>query len=153
MSRMIKKPKTREPHRLAKGKKFEAEVSKGWRKKGANYQKKITKPSGRKGLIDIFVDASDKKDKKLVAVVEIKASDWDSMVLPAVRRNVRRQANQIWDYIDSQIEEWKHVSPGVVFKKRPKDPERLNLIEEMFEEQCIAVSWEDESMEERKARA
>lgn len=150
---MIKKPKTREPHRLAKGKKFEAEVRKGWPKKGANYQKKITKRSGRKGLIDIFVDASDKNDKKLVAVVEIKASDWDTMVLPAVRRNVRRQANQIWDYIDSQIEEGKHVSPGVVFKKRPKDPERLKLVEEMFEEQCIAVSWEDESMEERKARA
>lgn len=73
--------------------------------------------------------------------------------MPAVRRNVRRQANQIWDYIDSQIEEGKHVSPGVVFKKRPKDPERLKLVEEMFEEQCIAVSWEDESMEERKARA
>jgi hypothetical protein len=153
MSGLVKKPKTKEPNRLAKGKKFETDVRNGWLKKGAKYQKRITKPSGRKGRIDIFVDASSKNDKKLVAVVEIKASDWDSMALPSVRRNVRRQANQIWDYIDSQIEEGKHISPGVVFKKMPKDPERLKLIEEMFEEQCIAVSWEDESIEERKARS
>ena len=153
MSRMAKKPKTKEPDRLAKGKEFETDIRNGWPKQGANYQKSVTKPGGRKGRIDIFVDASNEDDKKLVAVVEIKASDWDSMRLPALRRNVRRQANQLWDYINSQIEEGKHVSPGVVFKKRPKDPERLKLIEEMFEEQCIAVSWEDESIGERKARA
>ena len=149
-----KKSESKEPVCLVRGKEFEEKIKKKWPPSNEpNFRKTITKPSGRKGRIDIFVDVRDKDDEKLVAVVEIKASDWDLMTLPAVRRNVRRQASQIWDYINSQIEDGKHISPGVIFKKMPKDLERLKLIEKLFDEQCIAVSWEDESKEERKVRS
>ncbi len=112
-------------------------------------EKAITKPTGRKGRIDIFVD--DDGDK-LVAVAEVKASDWDKMKDSAVRRNVRRQIKQIWDYIESQLKMKKDVSPGIIFPKRPKDQERMRLIEEMFEEEGIPVVWQNETIEERKAR-
>ena len=104
----------------------------------------------RKGRIDIFVD--DDGDK-LVAVAEVKSSDWDKMTDSAVRRNVRRQIKQIWDYIESQLNVKKDVSPGIIFPKRPKDKERMRLIEELLEEEGIPVVWQDETIEERKARS
>lgn len=153
MKNANRKSEGKEPEPLRRGKKFQKEVRQEWPKGGEVFEKSIIKPSGRKGRMDIFVDASTEDDEKLVAVVEIKASDWDRMTLKAIKRNVSRQANQIWDYIESQIEEGKHISPGIVFPKRPKNPDRLKLIEELFDEKCIAVSWEDESIKERKARS
>ena len=71
----------------------------------------------------------------------------------AVRRNVKRQIKQIWDYIESQLSEKKEVSPGIIFPKRPKDKERMKLIEDMFEGKGIPVIWQDETKEERKTRS
>ena len=87
-----------------------------------------------------------------MAVAEVKNSDWDKMTDSAVRRNVRRQIKQIWDYIESQLKAEKEVSPGVIFVRRPGDKERMKLIEDMFEEEGIPVVWRDESIEERKGR-
>jgi len=148
--------KGREPERFVRGKQFHKNLQRDW-KNGVNraqgkkvtHEEEITKPSGRKGRIDIFVNADD----NLMAIVEIKSTDWDKMTLEAVRRNVRRQANQIWDYIESQLEQGKDVSPGIIFPERPKNPERLRLIEALFDERGIPVVWQDESKEERKARS
>lgn len=147
---VIVSTKNREPKRLHRGKEFHKKVQKDWlNTTEAISEKSMTKPSGRKGRMDIFV----KSDETLVAVVEIKASDWDAMSQNAIRRNVRRQACQIWDYIDSQLASGKEVSPGIIFPKRPKDSNRMNLIEELFNKKGIAVVWEDESSVERKARS
>ena len=75
------------------------------------------------------------------------------MTLPALRRNVKRQAAQVWDYIEAQLEQGKDISPGIIFLKRPKDSNRLKLIEALFEENGISVVWQDESIQERKARS
>ncbi len=144
---------TTEPTQLRRGKAFHKKVQTDWLNTAEGrilIEKAITKPTGRKGRIDIFVD--DDGDK-LVAVAEVKASDWDKMTDSAVRRNVIRQIKQIWDYIDSQIKTKKDVSPGVIFPKRPKDKARMKLIEDMFEEEGIPVVWQDETIEERKASA
>ena len=63
-------------------------------------------------------------------------------------------------YIESQIldgqyvkdGEGKDVCPGIIFPKRPKDRERMELIENIFEEEGIPVVWHDETIEERKMR-
>jgi hypothetical protein len=99
--------------------------------------------------MDVFVDA----EGGLVAVAEIKGSSWDRMTAEALRRNVLRQARQVWDYIESQLAEGKEVSPGVIFPRRPGSGRRLELIEALFEGRGIAVAWQDESVEERRARA
>ena len=98
--------------------------------------------------MDVFV--SD-EGSELRAIVEIKHSDWDKMTPAAVLRNVKRQARQVWRYVELQ-ESLDGICPGIVFPKRPKDPERLRQIEEFFEEEGIPVVWEDESVVERKAR-
>ncbi len=98
--------------------------------------------------MDIFV----KSDNNLVAISEIKDSNWDAMTLTNVRRNVKRQALQIWNYIDAQLQSGTDVSPGVIFKKRPKNRELMILIEKLFDDEGIPVVWEDESVEERRKR-
>jgi hypothetical protein len=100
--------------------------------------------------MDIHVQ--DEDEKELVACVEIKASDWDKMTEKAVIRNVRRQIRQVWDYIDSELERGKEVSPGIIFPEHPKNKERMLFIEELFDKEGIPVVWENESIEERKKR-
>jgi hypothetical protein len=141
-----------EPKQLRRGKRFHKKVQKEWIRTAEGKvepEKSMVKPGGGKGRMDILIGS----DETLVAVVEIKATDWDAMTPVAVRRNVRRQARQIWDYIDSQLELGKEVSPGVIFPRRPKVRERMNLIEQLFEEEGIPVVWEDESIAERKAQS
>ncbi len=144
--------KKREPEQLRRGKDFHKKIQKEWLNSAEGIVKPergILKPSGRKGRIDIFV----KSDEELVAVVEIKNSNWNAMTDEAVRRNVNRQASQIWDYIESQLDLGKEPTPGVIFPERPRDLDRMNLIERLFEEKGISVVWEDESTAERKARS
>ncbi len=144
---------TNEPSHLRHGKAFHKKIQADWLGTAEGQiliEKAITKPTGRKGRIDIFVD--DDGDK-LVAVAEVKNSDWDKMTDSAVRRNVRRQIKQIWDYIESQLAKEKEVSPGIIFPHRPKDKARMKQIEDMFEQEGIPVVWQDETIEERKARS
>jgi hypothetical protein len=146
------KPKSKEPKQLRRGKTFHKKIQKAWCQTAGGdvtSEKPMVKRSGRGGRMDIFV----KSDEGLVAIAEIKRSDWNKMKLDAVRRNVRRQVGQVWDYIESQLKAGNDVSPGVIFSKRPKDPHRMRLIEQLFEEEGISVVWEDESIQERKARS
>lgn len=144
--------KNGEPERLHRGKEFHKHIQKEWintAEGDVTSEKPITKPSGRKGRMDIFV----RSDETLVAVVEIKNSDWDTMTSTAIPRNVKRQARQILDYIESQLKLGKEVSPGIIFPKRPKNSNRLDLIERLFDEGGIPVVWEDESIADRKERS
>lgn len=143
---------TDEPEPLRRGKRFHEDVQNEWEQEAegkVKREKGIRKPGGRRGRVDIHVDADDDQ----VAVVEIKASHWDRMTEKAVRRNVRRHIRQVWDYIESQLKLEKTVSPGIIFPKRPQSAERLRLVEELFDEEGIPVVWQDETIEERRERA
>lgn len=108
-----------EPRSLRRGKRLHKRLQKDWKETAEGEvtpEKRITKPSGRKGRIDIFVKA----DATYAAIVEIKSSLWDRMNPQALRRNVKRQASQIWDYVESQLRSGKDVTPGVVSWKSTK---------------------------------
>ena len=141
-----------EPEPLQRGKRFHKAIQADWGQTAEGHvtiEKSITNPNGRRGRVDVFVE----DESELVAVAEIKASDWDAMTEAAVRRNVRRQIRQVWSYIDSQLDAGKDVSPGIIFPGRPSSPARLETIERLFEDEGIAVVWDDESIEERRARS
>jgi hypothetical protein len=153
--------KIREPIQLRRGKFFHKLIQEEWLRDAEGdvvQERTITKPSGRKGRVDVFVNDDDPNGS--VAIVEIKATDWDRIKECNIRRNVRRQIKQIWDYIESQIVkgeyvpsgEGKQVCPGIIFPKRPKDKERMKRVEEMFLEEGITVVWHDETIEECKKR-
>ncbi len=141
-----------EPERLVRGKQFHKQVQADWLENAegeVRAEEPTVKPSGRPGRMDVFVVASE----DLVAIAEIKSSDWDAMTEKAVRRNAKRYARQLWTYIDSQVARTLDVCPGVVFPARPSKPGRLEFVEQLFEEEGIPVVWEDESIDDRKARA
>ena len=107
--------------RLKRGRLFHSKIQSDWQKDAEGKikpEKPCIKPSGRKGRMDIHVQ--DKNEKKLVACVEIKTSDWERMTDKALIRNVRRQIRQVWDYIESELERGKEISPGIIFTIRPK---------------------------------
>lgn len=144
-------PLSNEPENLRQGKEVHKKIQKEWHKTAEGCvvsEKAMTKPNGRKGRMNVFVVC----DKVLVAVGEIKCSRWDEMTLSAVRRNAMRQARQTWDYIESQLALGTDVSPGVIFSKLPRDTRRMELVEQVFGEQGIAVVWDDETVTKHKAR-
>lgn len=150
-----------EPEPLRRGKIFHRKIQKEWMEDAqgtVKCERIVLKTNDRKGRVDVFVDDDDPEGS--IGIVEIKASDWDKMTDKAVRRNVRRQIKQIWDYIETQIKgpdyvptgEGKSVCPGVIFPKRPRDDKRMKLIETLFDNEGIQVVWNDESLEECKKR-
>ncbi len=139
---------TREPKRLRLGKTFHRIVQKNWISNAqgeVEIEKATVKPNGRKGRIDVIVDATE----DIVAIVELKRSDWDAMAEKNVRRNVRRQIQQILSYVEPYLETDKAVCAGVAFPKRPQTPGRLKMIEALFLEEGISVVWEDELIPRR----
>lgn len=147
---MARKKKS-EPQQLRASKAFHRQVQADWKAHAqgdVETEKATRRPGGKPGRMDVFVS---EEGSEVRAIVEIKHSDWDKMTPEAVHRNVKRQARQVWRYIESQ-KSLDGICPGIVFPKRPKDPQRLTLIEELFEEEGIPAVWEDESVAERKAR-
>lgn len=141
-----------EPKRLRDGKAFHRDVQEEYLAEPHGSiitEKPITKPSGRQGRIDVHIQV----DEQYVAVVEIKNSDWDAMSQQAVRRNARRYARQLWNYIEAELTEGLEVSPGIEFPHLPSSKERLTTIEQIFDEEGIAVVWRDETLDQRKLRA
>ena len=151
----------KEPEQLKRGKAFHRLIQAEWASEAQGHicaERTITKPNGRRGRVDVF--ANDADPKGVVAIVEVKATDWDRIKAKNIHRNVRRQIRQIWSYIESQIRDGKYVRggvekdvcPGIIFPRRPRDPGRMKLIEELFEEEGIPVVWHDETLEECRAR-
>jgi len=142
-----------EPEILKKGKQFHQLVQAEWEKTAEGLiktEKVMDRQKKNKGRADIFVKEI---GENLVSIVEIKNTDWDNIKLENIHRNVKRQARQIWEYIEYQTDSEKiSVSPGLIFPKIPKDPERLKLVESLFDQECIQVVWENESIDEVKKR-
>jgi len=151
----------REPHQLRRGKTFHKRIQAEWQQEAQGHihaERRVIRPGGRKGRVDVLVDDDD--PKSVIAIVEIKATDWDRMKEENVRRNVRRQIRQIWSYIESQIRhgeyvtsgEGRDVCPGIIFPTQPKSKQRMGLIEQMFSDEGIPVVWHDETIKELRAR-
>ncbi len=144
--------KRSEPEQLKRGKAFHKKIQAEWEAEAEGdvfRERWVVKKTGRKGRIDVFVNDDDQDG--CIAIVEIKASDWDRMSEQAVRRNIGRQIRQVWGYIECQIDgenhaptgEHKSVSPGIVFPKMPSKSDRRRQIEERFLEAGIVVVWNE----------
>ena len=140
-----------EPKELRKGKLLHKQIQAEWMDQAegdVQVEYHLTKPNGRAGRADILVDP----ELDMVAVAEIKSSDWDRMTIRALKANVRSQIRQILSYVDSQLSLGKEVCPGVIFLERPQASERLDLIEKLFSDEGIQVVWNDESIDECRRR-
>ena len=118
----------KEPVQLRRGKAFHKKVQTEWindAEGDVTIERGITKPNGKKGRVDVLVN----QNQPMVAIAEIKSTDWEALTDVALPQTIRRHVRQIWHYIDSQLSEGKDVCPGVILQKRPLKNERLKLIE------------------------
>ncbi|MFN8467928.1 MAG: hypothetical protein U0X20_20375 [Caldilineaceae bacterium] len=139
-----------EPPILQKGKVFHHNIQVDWHQRADGLvltEVEITKPNGRKGRIDVLVDTED----NLVAVVEIKNTNWDPpMKDHRLEPNVRRHIRQVWDYMEAVMgpdNEGTPVSPALLYRHKPSDPARVQLIEELCDYFSVQVVWEEDAQE------
>jgi Holliday junction resolvase-like predicted endonuclease len=128
---------------VRRGRQFEAEERAGWSHIQAS-SLAVEAPSvwsGRRGRIDILVDDG----SGLVAIVEIKATDWDAIKRGRIRETALRHTRQIWRYIDDYIENKQvEVSPGIVYPFPPRTAGVREIVEAALDERGIQCVWRHE---------
>jgi len=88
--------------------------------------------------MDILVD--DIGDR--VAVVEIKATNWDRILPRNITKNLGSHRRQIYKYIEKYLDgEGKTVCPGLIYPTEPETPGLKERIEEYLNDYGIAVAW------------
>lgn len=137
-----------EPKQLRRGKIFQREVQDGWAKTAEgriNIECTIPllQPTGgrkkhRCGRMDILVD--DIGDQ--VAVVEIKATNWDRILPRNITKNLGSHRRQIYKYIEKYLDgEGKTVCPSLIYPTEPETPGLKERIELYLNDYGIAVAW------------
>lgn len=94
-----------------------------------------------KGRLDLHVLPLN--DERMLVIIEIKNSDWDAI---RTRPNVQRHLRQLQRYLDDAIDEllggdWDSVVGVLLYNRRPADPAKLAVIDELAAAQAIDVVW------------
>ena len=136
-----------EPEILKTGKEFHRRVQEDWERTAkdghisAEHRIPLVPKSGhykKHGRLDIFVDEAG----DFVSVVEIKSTDWDS-VLPRNRKKLLgSHRRQVLRYIEHHID-IKHIDvcPGIIYKSAPTNPALKEEIEEYLNNWGLQVVW------------
>jgi hypothetical protein len=134
---------------MRRGRHFEAAERKGWRHfaKEHRHYEAVTAWASRRGRIDIKIDEHD----GVVAIVEIKATDWDALKRASIGRTAQRHVRQVWRYINDHVEnQAKEVCAGVVYKHEPKNRETRFRVEQILNDRFIQVAWRKERLGRQK---
>jgi hypothetical protein len=120
----------------------------------AKDEKPVTLSSTRNGRVDLLVLPS--SGEVAAVIVEIKSTDWDTLAGHRVRPNLRSHVRQLQRYLDTFVEDlrqdgraatgrWDSVSGVLLYPRRPADPARLQLVEEVATREALMVVWYDET--------
>ena len=141
-------PKMSEPACLRRGKRFHKRVQEDWRRTAEgeiSIEKTIPLlPSSvvgrrRRGRMDVFVG----EDDGMVAVVEIKATDWDRV--KQVRKVLGSHERQVWKYVTKHLDgDGFTVCPGIIYPTAPSTPGLKEEIEEFLNDNGLQVVWYDD---------
>lgn len=140
----------RPPHRskrfienIRRGRKFEREEKAGWKHIGMD-REKFEAPTiwgSKSGRIDIKID----EGLPFIAIIEMKATDWNRISRTNIRSTVQRHARQIWRYIDDYVENrGRDVCPSLVYERPPRSDRVKTEIEGILNERFIQVVWRKE---------
>ena len=136
-----------EPEQLRRGKAFRRRVQEDWARTAqgdVHVEKTIPLvPSGtqvRRGRIDLYVSEHD----GMVAVVEIKATDWDR--IQHVQKALSSHQRQTWKYIEQYLDgEQLEVSAGIIYPTAPSSPGLKERVEGYLNEYGLQVVWFDDA--------
>jgi Holliday junction resolvase-like predicted endonuclease len=137
---MAKKTESRFSEDVRRGRRFEAEERAGWRhiaRQNIAFEA-ATAWGPKRGRIDIKID----EDAGYIAIVEIKATDWDRLKRDRIRATARRHSRQIWRYVDDHVEnQGKEVCPALVYEYEPSDARVRAEVEQVLNDCLIQVVW------------
>ena len=137
-----------EPKQLVRGKQFQKVVQIDWQKTAEgdveveHTIQLLPSPKRarriRRGRMDIFID----EQEDYVAIVEIKATDWDR-ILPRNRvKNLRAHEGQVWGYVRKFLEgDDRSVCAGVIYPSAPRTPGLKEQVEEYLNDHGLQVVW------------
>ena len=137
-----------EPKRLSKGKHFHKLIQDHWQKtnQGGKFLKEKVLCTDRdihslsQKRMDILITEMD----NMVAILEIKNTNWVKILPKNINRNLYRHQKQVWDYIEVYVNSNIDVCPGIIYPCRPSK-ELTKHIEDYHLENGIVVVWfEDE---------
>jgi len=139
-----------EPEPLRRGKRFQKIVQADFGKDPgdgsvrceAPIELLLTKAARKKwGRADILIsEAGD-----IVAVLEIKATDWDRIKPKNIKKNLWRHQHQLYSYVERTLEiENKGLSAYIIYPTRPTSAALCKLIEDYLEGYGILPHWYDE---------
>jgi len=140
---------SREPEQLKRGKEFQRVVQADWEDTAQGRiniectiqleQVRLKSGRRRKGRMDIFVDEIGDDQ---VAVVEIKATDWDRIKSGNVVKNLGSHRRQIYKYIEEYLDgHGLTVCPGLIYPTAPSTDGLKERIEEYLNSYGVAVAW------------
>lgn len=78
----------------------------------------------------------------MVAVVEIKGTDWDRV--RHVRRLLGAHRRQVWKYVDPFLEDGLQVSAGIIYPTAPKTEGLKAEVEDYLNDSGLQVVWYDD---------
>ncbi len=130
-----------EPKQLARGKQFQKEVyedfaqnNKGGKFLSEQYRDLV---NGKKGRMDILI--SDMDD--MVAIYEIKATNWDKIKPTNIKKNAWSHQRQLHKYVETYVEEGMDVCVGIIYPEPPLSDELRELLEEYLTEYGAPPYW------------
>ena len=138
-----------EPSNLKRGKSFHKKVQSDWSrtiKDGKLTLEQVIHLSGntgpfilhKKGRLDMFVDELG----RLVSVIEIKSTNWNSVKPKNVGRLLASHRRQVWKYVSTYLESKPtDVCPGLIYPFAPRDERLKERIEEYLNGYGIQVVW------------
>lgn len=138
----------REPACLRRGKEFQEVVQADWKEtaEGKIHKEHTIKmlpakafpQRTRRGRMDLFVD----EVGNFIVIVEIKATDWDRILIRNIQKNLASHRRQVWRYIDKHHEgDGLDVCAGIIYPSEPKKPGLKERIEQYLNDNGIQVVW------------
>ncbi len=133
----------RSTQNIRRGRKFEKKERADWGHIAPEHRKfeAATKWESKRGRIDIKID----EGETFIAIIELKATDWNRIRRKNIRATAQRHARQVWRYIDDYVENHgKEVCPSLVYERAPRSSELQAEIEGILNDRLIQVVWRAE---------
>lgn len=104
--------------------------------------------AGGRGRVDLAVEVDG--SEQMLAIIEIKGTDWDKIPAARVMRNLRRHLRQLQAYLDTAIEDMEAgqwpggIAGALLYPARPASAHTQETIEAIAGEQAVMVTWYEE---------
>jgi len=130
-----------EPTQLKRGKAFQKEVYKDFERhnksglfKAEQYRHLLR---GKRGRMDVLISELD----DMVAVYEIKATNWDKIKPGNIKKNAWSHQRQLHHYVESFVEEGIDVCVGIIYPAPPTSHKLQETIETYLMEYGAPAYW------------